>query len=125
MECKYKDNGNGTVTDTETRLMWQQDTCPNKMSWDDAIKYCENLELAGHKDWRLPTVEELISLIDFNKYRPAIDTVYFPCTMSSNYWSSTTYAIYTVIAWLVYFLNGYVANYDKSIAYYVRAVRGE
>ena len=119
---KYIDNDNGTVTDLTTGLMWQQGT-DEVMTWDEAIRYCNNLKLAGHKDWRLPTVQELFSIVDFDKYNPAIETVYFPDTKSSNYWSSTTDAHYTDDAWLVYFYSGYVNDHLKFYAYYVRAVR--
>jgi hypothetical protein len=60
----YKDNGDGTVTDASTGLMWQQDGLTNK-SWEQALSYCENLSLAGYSDWRLPTVKELRSLKNY------------------------------------------------------------
>ena len=60
----FTDNGDGTVTDTATGLMWQKDTQGGQMDWDSAITYCENLSLAGHSDWYLPDLDELKSLID-------------------------------------------------------------
>jgi formylglycine-generating enzyme required for sulfatase activity len=119
------DNRDGTVTDKSTDLMWQQETIPNNtMSWRQALSYCEKLNLGGHTDWRLPTIKELQSLVDYSRYNPAIDTTYFPTAVSSLYWSSTTYASNTLLAWGVYFYNGHdYTNYENGNLY-VRAVRG-
>ena len=119
----FVDNSNGTVIDTDTGLMWQQDTAPSLYSWQDALSYCENLTLAGYNDWRLPNANELQSLVDYSRFSLSIDPV-FPNTMSSYYWSSTTNASSTDGAWYVYFLSGYVSYYYKSYGYYIRAVRG-
>ena len=116
-------NGDGTVTDTSTGLMWQQQTA-GPMTWEEAISYCEGLSLGGYNDWRLPNRNELQSLVDYTRYCPAIDTTVFPGTMSSNYWSSTTCAYYTSYAWCVGFHDGFVYYDGKSSSYYVRAVRG-
>lgn len=124
---RFTDNGNGTVTDIRTGLMWQQATGSNgaAMTWKAALAYCENLSLAGYTDWRLPNIRELASLADLSRYNPAINTGYFPDTKSDNYWSSSTYANYTGYAWGVYFSYGYGYNDLKSYySYYVRAVRG-
>jgi hypothetical protein len=125
----YVNNGNGTVTDTATGLVWQQET-PDSKTWEQALSYCETLSLAGYTDWRLPTNKELQSLVDYSRYNPAIDTTYFPDAVSSFYWSSTslycssTYPNFT--AWGVDFYYGDDGNYChvKSDSNYVRAVRG-
>ena len=121
---KYVDNSDGTVTDTSTGLMWQQATAPNTYNWDQAISYCESLSFAGYTDWRLPTIDELKSLVD-SRWRPTIDPTYFPNTVFrfSN-WSSTTCAGDTYFAWGVYFYDGSDSCHDKPSSYYVRAVRG-
>ena len=117
------DNGDGTVTDASTGLMWQKAE-PGSMYWESAITYCESLSLAGYNDWRLPSRNELQSLVDYSKFDPAINTTFFPNTVfTSRYWSSTTVAADTTRAWRVYFGNGYVTNYNKLYDYYVRAVR--
>ena len=122
------DNGDGTVTDTATGLMWQQDES-DAMTWEAALTYCEDLELAGHDDWRLPNVNELQTVIDYNAYEPAIDTSFFPGAMPQYYWSSTTYEENDDTdnnAWNVFFSNGDLYTTDmsgKSNSAYVRAVR--
>jgi len=125
----YVDNGDGTISDASTGLMWQQGTSGNLMSsWEQALSYCENLELGGYMDWRLPTIKELYSLVDYNHYEPAIDTTYFPNTQSSLlYWSSTTYTAED-LAWSMSFKygsgNGNFKTGSGSTQSDVRAVRG-
>ena len=119
----FTDNGNGTVTDSRTGLMWQQGE-PGNMTWDSALSYCEGLPLGGHTDWRLPNIKELESINDDTRYNPAIDTSFFPGAYASGYWSSTTYAYYPNNAWSVYFYVGN-GNWDgKNGSYYVRCVQG-
>ena len=118
------DNGDGTVTDTQTGLMWQKATAPGTYNWQAALAYAEGLTLGGHSDWRLPDRNELQTLVDYSRYNPAIDPLLASNTVSSPYWSSTTYANDTNNAWRVYFSSGYVHYYgNKSNSYYVRAVR--
>ena len=118
-------NDDDTATDTQTGLMWQRATLDIEMDWDIALAHCNGLSLGGYDDWRLPTREELRSIVDYDKYKPAIDESYFPNTVSSDYWSSTTGADYEDYAWFVHFYYGYGGYYnDKSYSRYVRAVRG-
>ena len=121
----FIDNGDGTVTNTDTGLMWQQDTAPDTYSWGEALSYCENLTLANYTDWRLPNVNELQSIVDYSTYDPSINTTFFPNTVSDDYWSSTMYAYGPYFAWLVHFYYGAVSyDYGSNYGYYVRAVRG-
>jgi hypothetical protein len=114
----------GTVNDTSTCLMWQQVTA-GPMSWEQALTYCEDLSVGGYDDWRLPNRNELQSIIDYSTYSPAINVIAFPDAMSSDYWSSTTYAYSSDNAWIVGFDSGNVNGVNsKSSSLYVRAVRG-
>ncbi len=121
----FLDNSNGTVTDLNTGLIWQQGDAQNSSyrSWQEAVDYCDSLTLAGYSDWRLPTVTELTSLTNIGRYDPAIDTAYFPDARSDFYWSGSTYAHYTVGAWIVNFYNGYVGWSFKGLTHYARCIR--
>lgn len=116
------DNGNGTISDQGTHLMWQKQDDGTTRIWTVAITYCEGLSLAGYTDWRLPTMKELMSIEDKTKINPAINSMYFT-NPQTNYWSSTTYTTDTTSAWLVDFSNGYTNHYGKTGGYYVRCVR--
>jgi hypothetical protein len=121
----YVNNDNGTVTDTSTDLMWQQDTPDYTMTWEDALSYCENSNIAYYTDWRLPSKKELISLVDYSRCNPAIDISYFPDTFTPFYWSSTSTAYATGAAWVERFYEGYdFSSYKDNSKNYVRAVRG-
>ncbi len=90
----FRDNGDGTVTDELTGLMWKKDESPN-LNWEEALRYCAGLDWGGHKDWRLPTVRELGSIVDLSfKDKVWYFKEFFPGTQISPlgfYWSSTTY----------------------------------
>ena len=120
----YKNNGDGTVTDTSTGLMWQHTGYDITMTWAEALTYCEDLFLGGEYDWRMPNIKELRNLVDQSRYNPAINTMDFADTVPSFYWSSTTPYHGTDYAWGVYFSFG-IDHYNHKIGGgYVRAVRG-
>jgi hypothetical protein len=116
-------NGDGTVTDLQTGLMWQQDDA-GPMTWEAGLVYCENLVLAGHADWRLPNRNELLSIVDFEACGPAIDHAAFPSAGPDIYWTSTTAPDLTTSAYIVAFTGGIIVKMPKGGNYYVRAVRG-
>ncbi len=120
----YTDNADGTVTDNVTELVWQQLTPPLNYTEPEALAYCTGLRLAGYTDWRLPSVVELVSIVDTGTYDPSIDSTFFPGTSAVGfYWSSTQFAGDVGSMWGVYFNNGYSDYNDASIAYSVRCVR--
>jgi len=117
---------NGVVTDSKTTLQWQDDYSDNgnsikQATWTAAIDYCEGLSLDGG-GWRLANKKELLSIVDYGRYDPSIDTV-FTDTTSDYYWSSTTRADGAHSAWIVHFDNGNTRGNSKSNSYYVRCVR--
>jgi len=118
----YADNGDGTVTDSVTGLMWQQAVAAGPFTWAQAKAYCPTLTLAGHSDWRVPTRIELVSLVDFGRSSPAINTTYFPSTPSDYFWSSSPLAGSSSLAWYVNFYSGF-ADYPEVPAGYARCVR--
>lgn len=113
----YIDNGDGTITDTLTGLIWQQNISEIAMTWDQALYYCETMIFAGYSDWRLPTIKELLS---FNGW----------WSTYTGWWSSTTATNYTNEAWDVVRYDNFTGKSigvfiaDKNNIYYVPAVRG-
>lgn len=122
-KVRFTDNGDGTVTDSTTGLTWQQRDDGERRTWAEAMDYAAALDLAGHQDRRLPTREELQSIVDYGRYAPAIDPVHFPDTASDYYWSSSDYADSTSYAWIINFGDGYVNSYNKVSLNYARCVR--
>lgn len=121
----YTDNGNGTVTDNVTTLVWQKQDDGKTRTWDEALSYCDSLTLAESSDWRLPSITELEGIVDSGATNPAMSTTYFPIIhLSYYYWSSTAYGNSPAGAWNIYLYNGYVGNSNKSYKYYARCVRG-
>jgi hypothetical protein len=132
---RFVDNGDGTISDRVTRLMWVKDGsgagCNNGgvLSFDNAIAFAEGLDFAGHQDWRMPNVKELFSIVDFDRggdgSNPAIDPTFFPnTTINDAYWTSTLYAAFPDdVAWVVNFFDGIVYYNVRYLEYYVRPCR--
>ncbi len=120
------DNGNGTVTNTTTGLMWQKATASGTYTWQQALAYVVSLnasKFAGYTDWRLPDRNELQSLLDYSRGNPAIDPLLASDTVSSYYWSSTSCAYSADHALRVSFYIGFFDLDIKSDNLHVRAVR--
>ena len=124
MAAGFTDNGDTTVSDLLTGLIWQQEDNNTTYTWENAIDYCENLTQAGQSDWRLPNIRELESIAEAATFFPAINITYFSNTNFSYYWSSTTQTSSTSDAGGVDFSLGYVKFGYKSNSFYVRCVRG-
>ncbi len=94
------DNGDGTITDRATGLIWQKGDSGRPMNWSDALAYAEGLSLAGHGDWRLPNAKELQSIVDYSRAPdagdasrrgPAIDPIFGITEPESYFWTGTTH----------------------------------
>jgi hypothetical protein len=130
----YTSENEGTVTDTKTGLMWKQ--CPEglsgkscsgtavKSSYEKAILIARLTDFADYQDWRLPNMKELASLVAHDRYRPAINSTFFPNTPDSDFWSSSPYAYYAGYAWMLDFGDGYDSYSSRNYDRYVRLVRG-
>lgn len=82
----------GTVTDTATKLMWQQQDDGKTRHWQQALEYCNTLTVAGFDDWRLPNIKELQSIVDYRVHDPALDQGFFLQQDKQGwFWSSTTH----------------------------------
>lgn len=136
----YQDNGDGTVTDLNTGLMWQQTPSSSDFTWQEAVNYCESLELNGYDDWRMPSCKELYSISDFNSGWPYLNAGYFDLasgevTKDEQFWSSNYYVGVTVeggsnSAMGVNHVTGHIKAYSAASGgpvggKYVRAVRGD
>lgn len=145
---QYIDHGNGTVTDTKTGLMWKRcseglsgDNCEHgkaeEYTYDDAVKRFKHVDYAGYSDWRLPTVDELKTLVYCSKgienkksgscndgsERPTINQQAFPNTVWW-YWSGSPFAGYSDYAWSVHFNNGSPGFGYRNARGAIRLVRG-
>ncbi len=116
---RFVDNGDGTVTDRLTGLMWLQDAdCPDgQIGWQAALDWvaslnssaiaCANYAAMTYDDWRLPNIRELASLVDFGETDPALPAGHpFVSAQSVFYWSSTTHVSTPANAWSVNLATG-------------------
>jgi hypothetical protein len=125
---RFTDNDDGTITDNFSKLMWTKNAqqIPGEMIWDEALDACNILVFASYDDWRMPNVREMLSLIDYGNYNPALpDDHPFENVPSypGRFWSSTTLAVAAGNAFHVPISNGTVNHYSKTNIRYVWAVR--
>ncbi len=122
-ENDFVDHGNGSITDNATGLTWTQNDSGTGMDWETALNYCESLDTAGRRDWRLPNVKELQSLVDYARSpdatnSAAIDPIFNISTITNEagqldypaFWSSTTHASLRGG-------NGAYVNFGRSMGY--------
>jgi hypothetical protein len=135
---RFTINNDGTVIDTQTGLTWKRCSegqsgidCnignANSYTWQGALKQVQNVNdnggFAGYKNWRLPNIKELSSIIEYQCSDPSINLVVFPNTSSFGYWSSSPNAYdYRSKAWYVFF-NVPAIRSDESYDLFVRLVR--
>ncbi len=131
---RFTDNGDGTITDNLTGLIWLKDAnCFGTRTWAQALTDANNLNsgecgltdgsVVG--DWYLPNGNQLTSLLDLENFNPALPTGHpFMNFQLSDYWSSTTVAIFPDNAWSVFFNSGDVDISFKTGIDFVLPVRG-
>ena len=143
----YTDNGNGTITDNRTGLMWEKLSDDGSIhdkdttyTWTTAVTTkvaaLNSGSFGGFTDWRLPNRAELESLVNLGAVSPSVFSAFntscaasctvltCSCTQSGTCWSSSTYQINPPLAWGVVFTDGNVFAGNKSSSTYVRGVRG-
>jgi hypothetical protein len=140
---RFVDNGDGTVTDTASDLVWKKcsegqsfksstgecDGLAGSFTWQQAVQTTRsgNTDCEGENpdvsDWRLPDIKELSGLVDRSRLDPAIDIDVFPETQADWYWSSTPYAGPADYAWVVHFNGGNANIIYVDSALRVRLVR--
>lgn len=133
---RFTDLGDGTIKDNATGLewvkqpeniggVWEDGGQPTLVLWNDAIDNCNALNYAGHSDWRLPNVMELLSIVDYTKFDPCIDETFFPNTKSGFYWSSTRDVEYANSEMDVHFKSAYAWSANPAVhTRFVRPCRG-
>jgi hypothetical protein len=119
--CQYSTQS-GTVLDHNTKLTWERDPLPDPVKWSDAKARCAILPLDGGR-WRMPTIQELQTLIDESKYDPAIDGNAFPNTPADFVWSNTPLAGVAGPVWRVHFYDGLTNTGGMNNMHLVRCVR--
>ena len=132
--ARFTDNGDGTVRDNLTGLLWlKKANCHSLRNWETALILasilangsCGLSDGSSEGDWRLPNVNELHSLIDLSQSNPALPEGHpFTNVALGRNWSSTTSASNPVNAWYVFLTNGYVSNNSKTNTNYLWPVRG-
>ena len=133
-DSRFSDNGDSTVTDRATGLIWKQ--CAEGLSgadcltgtattftWQAALQHAADADFAGSSLWRLPNKKELASLVEQRCHVPAINSRFFPNTPSSYFWSSSPDADYPLDVWSFHFATGDEENSRNYYALHVRLVR--
>ena len=117
--------GSAAVLDRETGLVWEKSPSTSRMSWLSAQAYCVDLTVGNRKGWRLPTIQELASLVDPTQSSPALPAGHpFNNVGSSFFWSATTAANDATAAWGMGFRNGGAEGGDKPDINFVWCTRG-
>jgi hypothetical protein len=155
----FRDNADGTVTDRRTGLMWEKkcDGCgglhdvrhdyrwsgadrgPTVWDWLAEVNREHGTGFAGYSDWRLPNLKELQSIVDYERFNPAVGPTLdaalcglgcddlaeaaCSCTAMSTYWTSTSFVVDPSMAFTVAFHLGLVGERSKEAFAFVRAVR--
>jgi len=135
---RYIDNQDGTITDTRTDLMWSK--CSGGLTGNDcsvgaeltytlsqALRLAKTINnndgFAGYTDWRLPNINELASLVEFQCVQPAINLNLFPATQPSGYWSSSQ-SVNDTLWFLDFRLGEITSTTNDTNIHHVRLVRG-
>lgn len=130
----FTDNGNGTVTHKKTTLTWKRctegqtwsgTTCTGSAQmWNWPQASTTRTTFGGASDWRLPTANELLTILEFAKKQPAIEATIFPAIPTGSFWSASAYGDGSDNAWVIDFSSGADSPQYKSSSYYTRLVRG-
>lgn len=129
LQPNYADNGDGTVSDNLTGLMWIKSPAAagigGAYSWENAVAACEGMDYAGYTDWRLPNLKELMSIINYQNTNPAVNTAFFSLS-TGTFWSSTSsvYSGADTYAEGISAIDGKLVTSAKTSGHYIIAARG-
>ncbi len=128
-------NGDGTITDNTTGLMWMVCSLGQTWStgacsgdatlytWQEALVAAHGYEFADYAGWRVPNIKELATISERSCVRPAINETLFPSTPSDDFWTSTPSTSDATRTWVIAFYNSSNALKQKTLSVYVRLVR--
>jgi hypothetical protein len=132
---RFIDNADGTVTHSDSALMWMQCTlgqnwsegvCTgdgSELSWQQGLQTAHGYSFAGYSDWRLPNIKELATIVELRCVRPSINMTLFPSTLSDDYWTATPSVVDAEQAWTISFANASNTLKPKQRFVFVRLVR--
>jgi len=113
------DSTNQVVIDTQRKLMWQDTNMPSNKEWPDALSYCENLSLNGVSDWRLPNINEILTIVDFNNRNSSLISIFANKPLKQeSIWTSTINPNYTPDALILYNTSETTGFIIKKTTYY-------
>jgi hypothetical protein len=122
---RFEDHGNGTVTDKSTQLMWTKAPKTMPETYENAVNYCQRLNIKGLCCWRLPTIEEWKQMVDHSQQNPALppDHPFESIHTSIGYWSKTSHRFgpqykYKMKLW--YGKTGYMNKSQRALVWPVR-----
>lgn len=133
--ANFVDNGDGTISDQTTGLMWmkcsvgqtlQSGSCigdASELDWQQALQAAHGYQFASLDGWRVPNIKELATITERSCVRPAINETLFPATPSDDFWSSTPSVLDPNRAWVVAFFNSSNSLKQKNLFVFVRLVR--
>lgn len=114
---------NEVVKDLATKLTWQRAIPADGATHAAAAQYCADSTVGGWDDWRLPSLQEMETIVDEGRSNPAADPVVFPQTPAAGFWTATLWAGTPVLAWHVDFDRGGAAYDTATMSYRIRCVR--
>ncbi len=122
-----EDQSDDLVLDKETGLIWPRNanlSGPTPLTWGDALNYCRGVTIGNRMGWRLPTVEELSSLVNPSGTGPVLPSGHPFINVMAYYWSSSTHGTSSLWAWQVHFNIVHMDYVNKTTEAYVLPVRG-
>jgi hypothetical protein len=134
-DSRFTDNGDGTILDIGTNLMWQKcivgatgvnclATNGTGYDWQGALNEAQTSNFAGYNDWRVPNIKEIASIIEHRCKNPALNSNYFPNTPNNFEWSSTPSAANALRTWNMVMADGFTNQVGSRNAFgFVRLVR--
>jgi hypothetical protein len=133
VSVRFHDNGDGTVSDSATGLVWLKngDIAEKTKTWKDALSFIEDFNKGkikgncGYTDWRLPTISEMSSLVNYNEAMPYVwlNKQGFVGVTSGYYWSSSPYLQDSLNTWTVSMYDGHVGYHDITFFLHIWPVR--